>query len=201
MGLETFQMNRISDIIISLFFITFFSPVMLFIYISITATGQKAIFKHRRIGINGCEFHCFKFTSMIDPGNLGEKDRDRVNREMALNGKVENDPRVTAIGKIIRKTSIDELPQFFNVLRGDMSMVGPRPITTEELKRYGHRSSSYISIKPGLTGLWQVSGRSNLSYRRRVAMDCYYSKNNDVYMRIFIIVKTVYVVLFMSGAK
>lgn len=194
-------MNRISDIIISLFFITFFSPVMLFIYISITATGQKAIFKHRRIGINGCEFHCFKFTSMIDPRNLGEKDRDRVNREMALNGKVENDPRVTAIGKIIRKTSIDELPQFFNVLRGDMSMVGPRPITTEELKRYGHRSSSYISIKPGLTGLWQVSGRSNLSYRRRVAMDCYYSKNNDVYMRIFIIVKTVYVVLFMSGAK
>jgi exopolysaccharide production protein ExoY len=194
-------MNRISDIIISLFFITFFSPVMLLIYISITATGQKAIFKHRRIGINGCEFHCFKFTSMIDSCELGDKDRDRVNKEMALNGKVENDPRVTAIGKLIRKTSIDELPQFFNVLRGDMSIVGPRPITIEELKRYGHRYYSYISIKPGITGLWQVSGRSNLSYRRRVAMDYYYSKNNDVYMRMFIILKTVYVVLFMNGAK
>lgn len=194
-------MNRISDIIISLFFITFFSPVMLFIYISITATGRKAIFKHRRIGINGREFHCFKFTSMIDACELRKKDRDRINTEMSLSGKVENDPRVTAIGKLIRKTSIDELPQFFNVLRGDMSIVGPRPITTEELKRYGHRSSSYTSIKPGLTGLWQVSGRSNLSYRRRIAMDCYYTKNNDLYMKVFIMVKTVYVVLFMNGAK
>lgn len=194
-------MNRLSDIIISLFFITLFFPVMLFVYISIVSTGRRAIFKHRRIGINGREFHCFKFTSMIDACELKKIDRDRVNREMALNGKVENDPRVTAIGKLIRKTSIDELPQFFNILRGDMSIVGPRPITIEELKKYKHRSSSYVSIKPGLTGLWQVSGRSNLNYRKRIAMDCYYSKNNDIYMRMFIMVKTVYVVLFMNGAK
>jgi lipopolysaccharide/colanic/teichoic acid biosynthesis glycosyltransferase len=114
--------------------------------------------------------------------------------------KLRNDPRVTRLGAFLRKTSLDELPQLFNVLRGEMSLVGPRPIVDAEIPKYGRRFVSYCAVKPGITGLWQVSGRNDTSYRSRVAMDCLYAKQRNVLMDGFIIAATVPAVLMRRGS-
>jgi lipopolysaccharide/colanic/teichoic acid biosynthesis glycosyltransferase len=114
--------------------------------------------------------------------------------------KVENDPRVGRFGSFLRKTSLDELPQFFNVLRGDMSLVGPRPIIPAELEHYGNRSASFLALKPGITGLWQISGRNDISYEDRVKLDIYYVENWNLILDVKILVKTAWVVLFGKGA-
>lgn len=194
-------MNRFFDIIISSAAILLLSPVMIILSFFISMTGRKPIFKHKRIGVSGKEFYCFKFTSMKKLDELNDRDVQRIKEETLLYGKVKNDPRITKTGKIIRKTSIDELPQLFNVLIGDMSIVGPRPITEAEMKVYGKYIHHYLSIKPGVTGLWQVTGRSNTSYRRRVAIDYYYSKNKNVRLNIFIMIRTFLVVCKMEGAQ
>ncbi|HHT5685781.1 sugar transferase [Raoultella planticola] len=193
-------MNRIHDIFLSIIMIAILSPLMILIFSLIIFSGRKAIFKHRRVGQHGKQFQCFKFTSMISENELNKNDLKRVIEEKRVNGKVHNDPRITKIGGFIRKTSLDEIPQLFNVLKGDMSIVGPRPITENEIKEYGWRVSSYLSIKPGLTGLWQVSGRSNTNYRRRVAIDHYYAKHISKQIKLFILLKTIYVVIKMEGA-
>lgn len=193
-------MNRIYDIFLSIFMIVALSPLMALIYILILLSGRKAIFKHSRVGKYGKKFQCFKFTSMIDENDLNENDLKRVIEEKRISGKVHNDPRITKIGGFIRRTSLDEIPQLFNVLIGDMSIIGPRPITEDEMKEYGWRVSSYLSIKPGLTGLWQVSGRSNTNYRRRVAIDHYYANHISKQIKLFILLKTIYVVIKMEGA-
>ena len=194
-------MNRIHDIFLSIIMIAILSPLMILIFSLIIFSGRKAIFKHRRVGQHGKQFQCFKFTSMISENELNKNDLKRVIEEKRVNGKVHNDPRITKIGGFIRKTSLDEIPQLFNVLKGDMSIVGPRPITENEIKEYGWRVSSYLSIKPGLTGLWQVSGRSNTNYRRRVAIDHYYAKHISKQIKLFILLKTIYVVIKMEGAS
>ncbi|WPJ13009.1 sugar transferase [Raoultella ornithinolytica] len=193
-------MNRIYDISLSILMIVILSPLMILIYVSILSSGRKAIFKHRRVGQHGKHFQCFKFTSMINENELNENDLKRVIEEKRVKGKVHNDPRITKIGGFIRRTSLDEIPQLFNVLIGDMSIIGPRPITEDEMKEYGWRVSSYLSIKPGLTGLWQVSGRSNTNYRRRVAIDHYYANHISKQIKLFILLKTIYVVIKMEGA-
>ena len=183
----------------------FLLPVMLLVALVVYAQdGGPILFAHQRIGLNGRRFHCLKFRSMAadaeerlaallasDPAARAEWQRDH---------KLRNDPRVTRVGAFLRKTSLDELPQLLNVLRGDMSMVGPRPIVEAEVSKYGHRFRDYCAVKPGITGLWQVSGRSDTSYRTRVALDCVYARRRNVGLDAYIIACTVPAVLARRGS-
>ncbi|KGD75287.2 UDP-phosphate galactose phosphotransferase [Tatumella morbirosei] len=192
---------RYFDVAVSALSIALLSPVLITAYLAIASTGRSPLYSHRRIGQNNKAFGCYKFTSMKSMDQISESDKARVKHELSAYGKVNDDPRITRIGKLIRKTSIDELPQLINVLRGDMTLIGPRPVTEPELKYYGRRSSSYLSVKPGLTGLWQVSGRSDTSYKRRVAIDHYFAINRTRKLKMFIFLKTFYVVVAMKGSQ
>jgi len=143
-----------------------------------TTTGGPAIFSHSRVGFRGKPFNCYKFRSMVANSDEVLKAYLDANpdarKEWEETHKIRNDPRVTFFGRLLRKSSLDELPQFINILRGDMSCVGPRPIVREELRRYGEHQAEYLGTKPGLTGLWQVSGRSSMDYDKRVALDSQY---------------------------
>jgi lipopolysaccharide/colanic/teichoic acid biosynthesis glycosyltransferase len=183
----------------------FLAPVMVAVALAVfLQDGGPVVFAHRRIGRGGRYFYCLKFRSMaIDAEQrlAGLLATDPVARaEWERDHKLRNDPRVTRLGAFLRKTSLDELPQLFNVLRGEMSLVGPRPIVDAEIPKYGRRFVSYCAVKPGITGLWQVSGRNDTSYRSRVAMDCLYAKQRNVLMDGFIIAATVPAVLMRRGS-
>jgi lipopolysaccharide/colanic/teichoic acid biosynthesis glycosyltransferase len=165
-----------------------------------------ALFAHTRVGRGGRPFRCLKFRTMrCDAQEILERWR-RTNDPLwhafvAGNHKLENDPRVTAIGRWLRKTSLDELPQLFNVLRGQMSLVGPRPVTAAELPQYGEEGSrAYLALTPGITGLWQVSGRSDTTFAERVALDLRYGRECSFALDARILVRTVGVVLGRRGA-
>lgn len=191
---------------IALLMICGLSPVLLVITLLIWRTdGAPVLFGHYRVGVNGKLFRCLKFRSMrldsaavlaeilrTDPVAHAEWQRDQ---------KLLNDPRITAIGHVLRKTSLDELPQLFNVLRGEMHLVGPRPVTVSELTRYGKVRWHYVSVPPGITGLWQVSGRNNTSYEERVSLDRHYVESRSAALDVAILVKTVRVVLLREGAR
>ena len=166
--------------------------------------GAPVTFAHYRVGQRGRLFRCFKFRTMVrradvvlaallasDPAARAEWERDQ---------KLRNDPRITAIGALLRKTSLDELPQLFNMLRGDMHLVGPRPVTVPELARYGSRKRHYLSVRPGLTGLWQVSGRNNTTYQARVQFDADYVERRNPLFDLWIVARTVKVLLTREGA-
>jgi len=183
----------------------FLAPVMIGVGLAIfTQDGGPVLFAHRRIGRNGRYFHCLKFRSMAIDAERRLADllaNDPAAREeWARDHKLRNDPRVTRLGAFLRKTSLDELPQLFNVLRGEMSLVGPRPIVDAEIAKYGRRFSRYCAVKPGITGLWQVSGRNDVDYRRRVALDCVYARRRSVVMDGMIIAATVPAVLLRRGS-
>ncbi len=167
--------------------------------------GAPIFFAHYRVGLDGKLFHCLKFRSMLLDSERALADLLRddpaAREEWARDQKLTHDPRITAIGHFLRKTSLDELPQLFNVLRGEMHLVGPRPITVSELPRYGHVRWHYLSVRPGITGLWQVSGRNNTSYEERVALDRRYVEQRSLLGDIGILVKTVRVVLLREGAR
>ena len=181
------------------------SPILLFIAIWIYKDSPgPVIFKHTRIGKDGKPFPCYKFRSMCvdakeklaellanDPAAREEWERDF---------KLKNDPRITKSGAFLRKTSLDELPQIFNVLKGEMSLVGPRPIIQEELARYGEYVGDYLMVKPGITGMWQVSGRSDIEYHERVLLDSWYVRNWSVWIDIVMLFKTFAVVVARKGA-
>jgi exopolysaccharide production protein ExoY len=169
------------------------------------AGGAPVFFLHYRVSQSGHLFRCFKFRSMYsnadkmleellatDPQAKAQWDRDQ---------KLDNDPRITTIGKFLRRTSLDELPQLFNVLKGEMRLVGPRPITVAELARYGADRWHYLRVRPGMTGLWQVSGRNDTTYEERVALDRQYVDNRSLWLDASILLKTVKVVLFREGAR
>ena len=163
------------------------------------------IFKHIRIGKDGKPFPCYKFRSMVvNSAEMLEKylaENPAAKAEWERDFKLKNDPRITPIGKFLRRTSLDELPQIFNVLKGEMSLVGPRPVVQEELdKYYGDAVKEYCSIRPGITGLWQVSGRSDLDYTERVLLDQWYVKNRNLKLDIKILWQTIGVVLMKKGA-
>jgi exopolysaccharide production protein ExoY len=162
------------------------------------------LFRHRRIGFNGMPFDCLKFRTMaIDaPERLRRHlEADPVAAaEWIATRKLRNDPRITTIGVILRRSSLDELPQLFNVLRGDMSIVGPRPVTEEELSRYSDAITAYYACRPGITGLWQVSGRSATSFQRRVVLDNYYAHHWSMILDARIIMATVPAVCFSNTA-
>ncbi len=189
------------DIIFSIIFIVVCSPLFLVIIILIKFSSRGPIFfSHKRIGKFNQPFNCIKFRTMHPEAddilfNLLEGN-SFLKEEFEKTQKLKNDPRITVIGKILRKTSLDELPQFINVLRMEMSIVGPRPIVKSEVIKYGSNITKVLSIKPGITGLWQVSGRNNLSYQKRVFLDSLYVDNISFLMDLRIIIRTFGVLLF-----
>jgi len=185
--------------------LVFLLPLMIFIALAVRLQdGGPALFKHRRVGLNGAAFRCWKFRTMRvdaearlaellagDPEARSEWERDQ---------KLRNDPRITPLGRFLRKSSLDELPQLINLLRGEMNLVGPRPIVEAEIARYGWRYKHYQSVKPGITGLWQVSGRNAVDYRTRVAMDALYATRRSLGLDLRIIASTAPAVLFSRGS-
>lgn len=180
-------------------------PVLLLLVILVKIEdGGPVLYRQRRLGYEGREFDCLKFRSMaVDADTrlaLILEGNAEAAREWAEDHKLKNDPRITGIGKFLRKTSLDELPQLLNVFAGDMSLVGPRPITTAEIEKYGDDIGFYYSVKPGITGLWQVSGRNDVSYERRVELDGWYSRNWSLWLDIVILLKTVPALLLRKGS-
>jgi len=200
-----FSMSRALDILLSCVALTLFAPIMILVAGCIyVEDGGSAIFMQRRLGRGGCLFGCLKFRSMrVDAeavlGSLLAND-PASRAEWEGSRKLRQDPRVTRVGSFIRKFSLDELPQFWNVLVGDMSLVGPRPIVQAEAIKYGRRLGYYYSVRPGLTGLWQVSGRSDASYRSRVAMDVIYCRSRRLSLDLRILAATIPAVLIGRGS-
>lgn len=196
--------KRVFDIVGSLCIIVVLSPILFYISRKVKKDGGAAIYGHERVGKGGQQFKCLKFRSMVVNSkevleNLLENDPE-AKVEWDATFKLKNDPRVTKIGRFLRRTSLDELPQLFNVLKGEMSLVGPRPVITAELKRYNDEVDYYLLSKPGMTGLWQVSGRNDVDYDTRVYLDAWYVKNWSMWNDIAILFKTVSVVLKKDGA-
>ena len=180
-------------------------PLMLALAIAIRRDSNGPIFfKQQRVGLNGKHFHVYKFRTMAaNAAELLEKhlaDNPEARQEWQETQKLKNDPRITRVGRFLRKTSLDELPQVINVLKGEMSIVGPRPIIDAEIERYGEAYALYTRVRPGVTGLWQVSGRNNLPYADRVWLDQHYVCNWSVWLDILIIARTIPEVLRCSGA-
>lgn len=189
-------MMRVFDVVVAFAALVLFLPLMLVIAAAIRLSSQgPALFSHMRVGQGGQMFPCLKFRSMVVDAqarleeHLAESPAARA--EWARDQKLRNDPRITRIGAILRKTSLDELPQLWNVLVGQMSIVGPRPIVHDEIVRYGNRFADYCLVRPGLTGLWQVSGRNDISYLARVRLDAFYSRNRSLAFNIAICLRTV----------
>jgi undecaprenyl-phosphate galactose phosphotransferase len=199
-------MKRVFDIFFSVFAIIVTSPFMFLIALSIKLTDRgKVFFTQKRVGKDGKEFDIIKFRSMYPDAERRLRDilenDPQAKKEWEESFKLKNDPRITPIGKFLRKTSLDELPQFFNVLKGDMSVVGPRPVTKEELdKFYKEKAKLYKSVRPGVTGYWQVEGRSDTDYEERVKMDEWYIKNQSLWLDLKIILKTIKVMITGKGA-
>jgi undecaprenyl-phosphate galactose phosphotransferase len=196
--------KRVFDLAGSLALLVLFGPLMLALALAVRCDGGPALFGHRRIGADGQAFRCWKFRSMVpdaeavlartlagDPAARAEWERDF---------KLRNDPRVTRLGRFLRRSSLDELPQLVNVLLGEMSLVGPRPIVTAEIARYGAAFEAYRACKPGITGLWQVSGRNDVDYAARVALDQRYADTWSLAGDFMILLRTLGVVARRSGA-
>lgn len=200
------RIKRIFDIVFSLLTMVIIIPVsiIVMILIMIESPGAAPIFKHYRVGRGGTLFPCYKFRSMVPNAKEKLQEYLKNNPEAKIEWdkyfKLKNDPRITKIGKIIRKTSIDELPQFINVLKGEMSWVGPRPIIKDEIHYYGKYIKDYYAVLPGITGMWQVSGRSEIGYKDRVSLDVWYVRNWSIWIDITLILKTIKIVLFRKGA-
>ena len=193
--------KRMFDIVFALFVLTVFSPVYLILMILVALNSKGPIFYvQQRIGKNYQPFNCIKFRTMID--NADEalevimQKSDCFRQEFQDSYKLKQDPRITKIGKFLRLTSLDELPQFWNVLKGEMSVVGPRPLVPEELSKYGHKIDTVLKIKPGITGLWQVSGRNDIPYPKRVKIDVYYATSHSWLLDLWIVYKTIGVIVF-----
>jgi exopolysaccharide production protein ExoY len=188
--------KRVVDIILALCGVALLAPFFIICYVLLACFSPgPVLFRHKRVGFNGRCFDCLKFRTMaIDaPERLRrhlEADSAAA-AEWARQQKLRSDPRITAIGAILRKSSLDELPQLFNVLKGDMSIVGPRPVTEEELGRYFDAIDAYYACRPGITGLWQVSGRSTTTFNRRVVLDSYYAHHWSMVLDAKIIVATI----------
>ncbi|CAN5359191.1 hypothetical protein BH09PSE1_BH09PSE1_04900 [soil metagenome] len=196
---------RVIDVAIAAAALVFLAPLLLLVALIVKlADGGPALFRQERIGQGGRVFKCLKFRSMVMDADVRLNallERDPVARaEWDLDHKLRNDPRITALGRFLRKSSLDELPQLINVICGDMSIVGPRPIVASEVSRYRGYFAHYCSVRPGITGLWQVSGRNNVSYRRRVACDVMYARTHSLPMNIRIMAATVPAVTFARGS-
>jgi exopolysaccharide production protein ExoY len=183
----------------------FFSPFLVLTALALALENDgPVIFRHRRVGLGGRRFEVLKFRSMhVDADRILAKhlrDNPAAAAEWARDQKLKDDPRITPLGRFLRKSSLDELPQLINVLVGDMSIVGPRPIVDAEIVRYGRCFRHYCRVRPGITGIWQVSGRNDVSYRRRVAMDALYSRRKNAILDLRLMLATVPAVLSRKGS-
>lgn len=197
--------KRVTDVTISVLLFILFSPLLLAIALAIKLLdGGPVLFVHPRIGFDRRQFHCWKFRTMVPQADQLLAAYLASDQEAAAEWvracKLKDDPRVTPLGKVLRQTSLDELPQLLNVIMGDMSLVGPRPILTSELIKYGRRFQKYATARPGMTGLWQVSGRSELSFRRRVALDVTYVNRCSFTGDLAILLRTVPAIFLRSGS-
>ena len=196
--------KRFLDFIFAFLLIILLIPLFLIIGILIKISSKGSIiYIQKRIGKNNTSFSCYKFRTMHPQSKyllkkILVKNKDFKN-QFSETRKIVNDPRITRFCKFLRFSSLDELPQIFNVLIGDMSFIGPRPIVKSEIKKYGKEFGKVFSIKPGISGLWQVSGRNNLSYDKRVELDINYSENINFLLDIKIFIKTIVVILFPFG--
>ncbi len=192
--------KRLFDIVFSLLVLFLFLPVYLILALLIALSSEGPIFYiQERVGRNRQPFYCIKFRTMVT--NADEilmqimETSPELRQEFETNFKLKKDPRITKIGQFLRMTSLDEFPQFWNVLKGDMSVVGPRPLVEEELPKYGCHIDQVLTIRPGITGLWQVSGRNDIPYPRRVQIDLHYVKFRNLWLDLWIMVKTIGVVV------
>nr|WP_242661860.1 sugar transferase [Salipiger thiooxidans] len=195
--------KRIVDIGLALILLPVLVPVIATLWAMTRTDGGPGFFGHRRIGKNGKVFRCWKIRTMVP--NAEERlvaylaNNPAAAEEWARDHKLTDDPRITKIGRFLRETSLDELPQIWNVLMGEMSFVGPRPVVRAEMKKYGHGRTAYLTMKPGITGLWQVSGRNDVSYDERVAMDIEYLQTVSLKTDLQLIAKTAGSVLNRTG--
>lgn len=195
--------KRILDIILSIVFMVLLLPISILIFLILILYYQHfPIFKQKRIGKNGKEFTIYKFQTMID--NAEEKLKElpiHLKKEYYNNYKLDNDPRITKIGKILRITALDEIPQFINVIKGDMSIIGPRPVVKDEIQKYNLFYTKLLSVKPGMTGWWQINCNPNMEYTERVLLDCYYADNISLKLDINIFLKTIKVIFNRIRSK
>ena len=192
--------KKILDVLLSTIGLVVLSPVFLLIAIK---TGSKGtvFFKHKRIGKSGKEMYIYKFRTMVENAeDLIKQFTPEQMEEFKTNFKLENDPRITKIGKFLRKTSLDELPQLLNIIKGDLSIIGPRPVVTEELQKYGVNMEKFLSVTPGLTGYWAANGRSTTTYEQRMEMELYYVDNISFKLDLKIFFKTILSVIKKEGA-
>jgi exopolysaccharide production protein ExoY len=198
-------LKRGFDITVASVALVFISPIFLMLMLLVKFSDKGPVFYgHRRIGHNGQTFRCMKFRTMVVDGDrvlqAYLQGNPKAQEEWLATRKLQEDPRVTVIGTVLRKLSLDELPQLLNIIRGEMSIVGPRPVVEEELELYDAAAVYYLQSRPGLTGLWQVSGRNDVSYETRVAFDTHYVKTWSLRSDMVIIAKTIPAVCFSRGS-
>ena len=201
-----FGVKRLFDILIALIGCLFLLPVILIVKISylLHKDFDSIFFRQKRIGKNGKEFNLYKFRSMVPNADevLKELLKDsKYKEEWDLNQKFEHDPRITSMGNILRKTSLDELPQIINILKGDMSVIGPRPLVPGELDSHNGNHELYESVRPGISGWWAANGRSATTYERRLELEYYYVQNCSIILDIRCVFRTIKAVIFKTGAK
>ncbi|PCI45041.1 MAG: exopolysaccharide biosynthesis protein [Alphaproteobacteria bacterium] len=202
-GFYTSHGKRIFDVVFAVLLLPLLVPVIAALWLLTRRDGGSGFFGHMRIGQNGQPFKCWKVRTMVvgAEGKLKAylADNREAAAEWARDQKLSNDPRITRFGDFLRKTSLDELPQIWNVLKGEMSFVGPRPVVRDELVRYGPQVGAYLAMRPGITGLWQVSGRNNTSYQERIELDCQYKHEIGFSRDLWVIAKTVKSVALRTG--
>ena len=197
--------KRVTDVVLSSLALVALSPLFALIGALVASSGGRVLFRHPRVGKDGKIFNCLKFSTMM----MGATEcldeylsyHPEAREEWDTTRKLTFDPRTTGIGRLLRRTSLDELPQLINVLKGDMSLVGPRPVTSPELAYYGDKAELYRSVRPGITGLWQISGRNDVSYDERVALDARYVREQSFWVDASILLRTPRVVLARTGAR
>lgn len=195
--------KRVFDLVLGVILLPILMPVIAILWALVRLDGGPGFFGHHRVGQSGQGFRCWKIRTMAPDAETRLQEllaRDPIAAaEWARDHKLTHDPRITRIGAFLRRTSLDELPQLWNVLRGQMSFVGPRPVTRDELRRYGAAAASYLSLRPGVTGMWQVSGRNEVSYAQRVAMDADYARRYGLWLDCAMILRTGGAVLLRTG--
>ena len=197
--------KRLMDIILVVVGGLLISPLLGLVYLILKLELKDDVFfRHTRVGMGGQEFSAWKFRTMVADADIKLKEYLEHNPEARVEWdathKLKNDPRVIWFGRFLRRYSLDELPQLWNVLKGEMSLIGPRPIVAEEIHHYGNRFDPYTWVRPGITGLWQISGRSNTTYEERVSLDEYYVRNWSIWLDIYIFSRTIAIVLQRRGA-
>lgn len=195
--------KRFIDIVLSFIALVVLSPIFLIIGLSIKMESKGPVFfVHKRVGKNGKIIGMYKFRTMVQNAEeLIKEFTPEQMKEFKENFKLENDPRITKVGKVLRKTSLDELPQLINILKGELSIIGPRPVIGEELEKYGENKDKFLSVTPGLTGYWAANGRSNTTYEERMDMELYYIDNMSWKMDVKVFFKTIISVLKKEGAR